>query len=118
MNTNWKFWAFWERKREPKRETYDEWRARMDSEQAAKEAKAKAEWDALPDHRKAARIEYQHFQKMTRKPPARDALYNLALAQQQGFYSSGTVTIYPSPYAQMNSEIGRIICLESGGFKV
>jgi len=38
------------------------WKAEKDAYAAQEAARAKAEWDALPDHRKAARLEYRALQ--------------------------------------------------------
>ena len=80
----------WFRKKERPRfashspvESYAETMARMDAERKAAE---KAEWDALPDHRKAARLEYKMLTGLGKKrvnPDPYSDIYNMAQANNR-----------------------------------
>lgn len=112
---NWKFWTSPDYIRSVREEMEKEEREIWAEMEAEKKAKAKAEWEALPDHRKAARIEYRFFQQMARKPRQLDysALCNMAIIQNQAFANGSCTTGFGlSPYAQMSNEVGRRMALE------
>jgi len=100
---NWKFWQKTQAFRvasmreEMEREEAAVW-AEMEAE---KKAKAKAEWDALPDHRKAARIEYKFFQAMAR--PKIAASYRAASETQQDYWNR---MAFEQMAAMQNSYVG------------
>jgi hypothetical protein len=119
--------------KEPKRESaFDAMMAENAAKAAQEAARAKAEWEALPDHRKAARLEYRALQGLRygrvvpeleqkdlywydgNSPPIKlDDDLHRALQQ---FKQNATSAQMTSHYSQMNNEIGRALCLEQNGF--
>jgi len=71
------------------------------AQEAAKQATEKVEWDSLPDHRKAARIEYRYFQQMARKWPDYNGM-NPAQAYQNNATNLSQFSI--NPYCQRQEE--------------
>jgi hypothetical protein len=114
---NWKF----RMNERPKHPTYEEFEAGRVAKFESEKARQKAEWDALPDHRKAARIEYKFFQAMCRKPAQPHPLANAYLNQTEQlnalYQGSWQARGFGSnPYVQMDSQISRALHLERGGF--
>jgi len=64
---NWLKKLFKDESKQPGQPSYEDWLAERNAKQAQEKAQKQAEWDALPAHRKAARIEYKLLQGLVPK---------------------------------------------------
>ena len=76
--------------------SFEVWRAERDAKEAAEKARKQSEWDALPDHRKAARIEYKLLQGLVPKIDPHEQLAALMASNYQSQMPSNALGAYYS----------------------